>query len=142
MNGVILVPKAGSRLMRVIAFLLRLIGNSEFMERYWTTIGSRIYYPTSVARPELHTEIIRHEAVHVKQWRRFGPLLWLTYLLLPLPFGFAWFRWRWEREAYLGDIRTGAATVDQVVAVLGSAAYGWAWPKPWMREWFRKELAR
>jgi hypothetical protein len=79
--------------------------------------------------------------VHIEQARRW-PVFWqLSYLLLPLPFGFAWFRWHWEREAYLVDLRAGRLTVDEVVETLWSN-YAWTWPKPWMRRWFERELGR
>ena len=46
----------------------------------------------------------RHELVHVRQWRRWHVLFWIGYLLLPLPIGLAWCRWRFEREAYLEEL--------------------------------------
>ena len=98
------VAKADSRLMAAAALLLRGIGLRNFNERYWTTVGRTIYYPAYVRDPRAHPQIIDHELVHVRQWERYGLWLWASYLLLPLPFGLAWFRFRWEREAYLPEI--------------------------------------
>ena len=127
--------------MRLIGALLRAVGNDRFMECYWTTLARTIYFPRGVTDPLEHREALEHELVHVRQWERWGVYLWLTYLFLPLPFGLAWFRWRWEREAYLVQIanaRDPQCEIERVVAVLW-AGYGWPWPKPWMRRWFEKQ---
>jgi hypothetical protein len=110
----------------------------------WTTIGRTIYYPKDVRHPLAHPTAVEHEFVHVRQWERWGPLFWLSYLLLPLPIGLAWFRWRWEREAYLVQLahRTDkAVAIEQIVEALWSG-YGWPWPRPWMRRWLARQLAR
>lgn len=130
--------------MRAAAVLLRGIGNREFHQRYWTTLGRTVYYPTSVHDPLAHPDILDHELVHVRQWQRFGPLLWLSYALVPLPFGLAWFRFRWEREAYLVQIERAAdreREIERVVQTLWSG-YGWPWPRPWMRRWFERNAGR
>ena len=137
---VTLRSKADSRLMRVLAGSLRVLGNHAFHESYWTTLGRTVYYPTSVSDPLAHADILEHELVHVRQWRRFGPWLWLSYLLLPLPFGLAWFRFRWEREAYLVQIARAPdreREIERVVQTLWSG-YGWPWPRSRMRRWFRR----
>lgn len=143
-HGVRLLPKHGSRAMRVAALLLRALGSRDFMDRYWTTVGRTVYYPACVHDPHAHPDVLAHELVHVRQWERWGVLLWASYLLLPLPFGLAWFRWRWEREAYLVQIERApdrAREIDRVVNTLWSG-YGWPWPRTWMRRWFERAAAR
>jgi hypothetical protein len=138
------VPKHDSRAMRVAAWLLRPIGSRAFMERYWTTVARTVYYPACVRDPRAHPDVLAHELVHVRQWERWGVLLWATYLLLPLPFGLAWFRWRWEREAYLVQISSApdcAREIERVVEALWSG-YGWPWPRAWMRRWFERAVRR
>jgi hypothetical protein len=142
-----LLPKRGSPLMSIIAALLRPLGLREFMARYWTTLGRVIYYPTAVEDPRAYPQVIEHELVHVRQWARWGPWLWLSYLLLPLPFGLAWFRWRWEREAYLPEVlsASSAAERERVIQQLSETlwrGYGWPWPRRWMRSWFRAAAVR
>ncbi|MGM3253346.1 hypothetical protein ACS22W_26300, partial [Escherichia coli] len=77
----------------------------------------------------------------------------LLYLLVPLPLGLAWFRMRWEREAYAESVRAawellGPAYVRRpdyrahLVRVFCSGAYGWMWPFPTSIErWFDALLA-
>jgi len=139
-----LVPKTSSTLMRSCGLLLRAVGNRVFLERYWTTLGRTIYYPTRVTDPLSHPVVLEHELVHVRQWERWGVLMWVSYLLLPLPIGLCWFRFRWEREAYLVDLahapdRDREREIERIVDSLWFG-YGFPWPRPWMRSWFRQAL--
>lgn len=128
--------KRTSRLMRVLTTVLGIFGLD--FGRFWTTIGSFVIYaPDDVDLGDLepHATIIRHELVHIDQARRFPGFFQLSYLLLPLPFGLAYFRWVWERRAYLVDIEAGRLSIEEAVTTLWSR-YGWCWPRPWMRRWF------
>lgn len=137
--GARLMSKKNSTLMHVCAFLLRPF-NPDFMSAYWTTIGRTIYYPTGVTHPILHSITIEHELVHIRQWRKYGLWLWFSYLFVPFPIFIAWYRWRWEREAYMVDIRAGVS-IDAVVASLWHG-YGWPWPRESMRRWFWAQKGR
>jgi hypothetical protein len=139
-----LVAKADSRLMRVLALLLPAAGTRGFQERYWTTLGRSIYYPTSVRDPLAHRDVLEHELVHVRQWHRYGVLLWISYLLLPVPFGLAWFRFRWEREAYLVQIARATDRDREIARVVDALwfGYGRPWPRAWMRRWFERHAPR
>lgn len=131
--------KAESKLMRFIAFFL----GKEFMTSFWTTVSAyTIWAPVTVDLTKLeprHFVTIEHELIHTQQafdW----PFLWqLAYLLLPLPFGFAYVRWRSERVAYLMNLRAGTLTIDDVCDLLWRK-YFWTWPRKWMRRWFEKQL--
>ncbi len=141
-----LVSKEAVSWMRVLGFLAKLIGNKYFMDDYWTTIGKTIYYPTSVQPKDIykHYDVIYHEIVHIKQWKKWGLLFSVSYMLLPVPFFFAWFRWRWEREAYMETLRytyRPLAHMRFIVRVLWEE-YGWTWPKRWMMKWFKKEVKK
>lgn len=132
--GVRVRRKSESWLMRSLGFFL----GAWFRERAWTTIGSRtIWAPdtANLARLDKHEVSVLHELVHIRQARHWPVLFQLSYLLLPVPFFFAWFRWRWEREAYLVNIEYGTHSVEEVVDLLWSK-YGWCWPKTAMRKWF------
>jgi hypothetical protein len=90
---------------------------------------------------------LRHEAIHLRQFRRWTlPGMAICYVLLPLPLGLAWFRARFEQEAYAESVRAacevwGQAHVRQpafrgaIVEQFLSASYGWMWP-------FRKSVER
>lgn len=134
------VPYRKAPLVRGVMAALARIGLAVDPERTWITIGRTIHHPDR-ADPTRETEIVAHELVHVRQWRRWGFWFGVAYLLLPLPIGLAWCRWRAEREAYLVQLRARPCEkeVERLVAVLWSA-YAWPWPKPWMRRWFRKRL--
>jgi hypothetical protein len=84
--------------------------------------------------------IIAHERHHVRQFAPWWGPWWvlLRATLVPLPVLFSG-RWFLERHAYLDDIQRGRNTVDKVVDLLWSS-YGWCWPKPLMRRWFRSRI--
>uniref|UniRef100_A0A6M3KYG0 Uncharacterized protein n=2 Tax=viral metagenome TaxID=1070528 RepID=A0A6M3KYG0_9ZZZZ len=151
---VVVRSKRDSLLMRALGWVFNLVGY-DFMRRAWTTIGSRtIYAPTTVPQAKIddynngwthslngHPRPLEHEMIHTRQAKRY-PIIWqVSYLLLPVPVLFAWFRWRWEREAYLNDITKYGRDVDEVVDVMWSI-YGWCWPKPLMRRWFKRRAGR
>lgn len=137
--GVRIRLKSESRLMRFLGSIL----GAWFMHSAWTTIGPRtIWAPVGARldRLDVYALIIQHELVHVAQAKRWLVLFQLSYLLLPLPIWLAWCRWRWEREAYLVQLRAGASPA--VLADLLWRRYGWPWPRPLMRRWFERALAR
>ncbi len=105
---------------------------------FWTTTLNSVWVPPQRAdvlkQPErlLHYSVVRHELIHVDQWRSLGLLFWIGYLL-------AYFRWRFERVAYMEQIKTGEMTPRQVADILWSA-YLWPWPRKWMEKWFEAKL--
>lgn len=131
--------------MRTLGWFARRLGNYRFMSHYWTALGNKIYYPERLtAPPEHYIVTIAHEKVHIRQMQKLTtPVFLFLYLCCPLPIGLAWFRWRMEREAYLVNIAAAPnrlRTIECIVKKLGSAEYGWCWPKPWMRRWFLRQL--
>jgi hypothetical protein len=144
-QGVRLVTKDRVWHQRAIDHLLRIFtfgGNSAYLDRYVTTIGRTIYLtPDWHARPLADRyETLRHEAVHLAQFRRWGVVpMAIAYVLLPLPFGLAWCRMRLERAAYEETLRVayllgGRRAVERlrahVIAQFTSGSYGWMWPFP------------
>ena len=140
-------PKSASRLMRIIAwfcsirwFWWRAI-NPHFMDKYTTTIARTIYYRAAWEPFKLdddatlkhHATTMEHEFVHVRQYEKWRWLFLISYVLFPLPIGLAWFRWRFEREAYLVNMRAGRSVAHCVEALW---QYGWPWPRAWMHRWF------
>lgn len=110
---------------------------------YWMTIGNTIYYPDvyDLETAKLFTDLIDHEKVHIEQYKKYTvPGFLFLYVLVPLPIFFAYFRWRFEREAYMVQLRLGVE-VEEIVKSL-SSGYGYPWPKFLMRSWFNKQLKK
>lgn len=113
-------------------------------------VGGTVYLRRALHGTAEGMEVLRHEAQHVRDWRRYGPLFWLTYLLL-LPAGPS-LRALWEWRAYRVSLRAhherhgrvDEATRAWVVArFTGAAPYWWMWPFPrQVRRWVDAECAR
>ena len=83
--------------------------------------------------------ILRHERVHVAQFRRYTwPGMIFLYILCPLPFAFApgraWLEWQGYRETLtatwevFGPERASAASFeDEIVRRFTGPDYGWMW---------------
>lgn len=127
-GGVQFVRKEDSWTMRALGWLL----GSWFMLDFVTTVRwpfcpPRIYYPTSILRPEdMPDWLLRHERHHIWQFR--GPLGWLWMaLLFATPCG----RWRIERRAFLAELRTGRRGRTDA-AVMFRRRYRFPFPASWM----------
>jgi hypothetical protein len=150
--GFRIVAKASSPMQRAIHWalvVLTLGQNRAYLDGYHTTIGKRIYVTDSwesMSRDQRWL-LLRHERVHLSQFRRYTLVgMALLYLIVPLPFGLAYYRARFEREAYAETVRAtaelhGAAHVrepafrDRILNQFTGPAYGWMWP-------FRRSLER
>ncbi len=155
-DGVRLVPKAGVWHQRALHSLLKVVtlgGQSRYLHDYVTTIGRSIYLPPNFESRSIAERYatLRHERIHVKQFRRYGFIpMAVAYVLLPLPLGLAWFRAALEREAYAETIRAthelgGRAATDRlrahVVRQFTGGAYGWMWPfKKSIESWFDRTV--
>lgn len=139
--------------MRVLSFFL--FFNRQFMGAYVTTIGRRMWVPVNweLWCDETRERILRHEAVHLRQQRRYGFLLYaFLYLFVPLPLGLAWFRAKLEWEAYSETLRGIAeekgvgylrdpGTTSVFLRYFTTGAYGWMWPFPrQVYRWYEKLL--
>ena len=154
----LILRKEDSRFMRLLDFLLKLITfwqMKDFMVSFTTTIGNTIYVPSTWAvRPAKSKMIIlRHERVHMRQHRRLGLWYSISYLLFPLPAVWAYFRMKYEMEAYEESIRAiaeyyGTASFTPVmrrsfVGHFTGPEYFWTWPwKARIERWYDATLAR
>lgn len=154
------IPKGESRLCRLIDRTLKVItfgGMRGFQTSFVTTLGQRIYVPDDWAQWPAGQRycILRHEAVHVGQFRRFSfPLMVVMYLLLPLPVGFApgrtWLEWQGYRETlrahwqvYGRDEARSRELTEHIVARFVGPEYAWMWVAgSQVRRWVQRELAR
>jgi hypothetical protein len=157
--GFRIVRKDHSRFQRAIhrALVLVTFGRMrDYLEGYQTTIGRTVYVtPDWEQRDELDRYVtLRHEAVHLRQFRRWTlPVMALTYLLLPLPMGLAWFRARFEQEAYAETIRAAAEVHgparprdpyfrERIISQFTGPSYGWMWPfRRTLERWYDRVLA-
>jgi hypothetical protein len=154
-----IVRKDRSRLHRAIHYALlglTLGRMRSYLDGYQTTIGSTVYVTADWdGRDPLERYVtLRHEAIHLRQFRAFTlPGMALLYLLLPLPMGLAWFRAYFEKEAYAESVRAAAevwgpgfprgdAYRRHVIAQFTGAAYGWMWPfRAGLERWYDRVLA-
>lgn len=116
-------------------------GQDRFMSAYITTLGSRIYVPDDWDQRSAAGRycIMRHEAVHVRQFRRLTwPGMTLMYLFLPLPFGLAagraWLEWEGYRETLTATWQVHGPTAardpvlhDDIVRRFTGPDYAWMW---------------
>lgn len=138
-----------------IFWLVRGCKKSDFMKRA-TTIGTVIAFSEDVDL--VHVTIndyitLKHETVHVKQCLNLGLgepaigliLFLILYLFVPLPAWRSWFRFKFEREAFLVEYRLAKKYgydpgIEDYVTALSGPSYLYAWPKEKVRAWFVKEL--
>lgn len=157
--GFRIVRKDRSPLHRLIHHALRALTLGQmttYLSSYQTTIGRTVYVTADWDSwdPDRRYVTLRHEAVHLRQFRTFTvPGMAVLYILLPLPIGLAWFRAHFERQAYAESIRAAAevwgpahAASDKfrrhVIAQFTGASYGWMWPfRASIERWYDEVLA-
>lgn len=154
-----IVRKDRSRLHRAIHYALvglTLGRMRSYLDSYQTTIGSTLYVTCDwdAIDPDERYVTLRHEAIHLRQFRTFTlPGMALLYLLFPLPMGLAWFRAYFEKEAYAETVRAAAevwgpefprraAYRRYVIDQFTGASYGWMWPfRASLERWYDGVLA-
>ncbi len=157
--GFRIVRKDRSRLHRAIHYALIGVTFGQmrtYLDSYQTTIGKTVYVTSDWDEwdPDQRYVTLRHEAVHLRQFRKFTlPGMALLYVLLPLPMGLAWFRAYFEKEAYAESIRAAAevwgpeyprraAYREHVVGQFTGSSYGWMWPfRSQIERWYDRVLA-
>jgi hypothetical protein len=147
-----LVRKDQSGFQRAIHHVLVVLTAGRmrgYLDHYQTTIGRTVYVTADWdERGPLERYVtLRHERVHLRQFRRFTlPGMAVLYLLVPLPAGLAWCRAWFEKQAYAETIRAAAevhgvacvrdpAFRDRILRQFTGPSYGWMWP-------FRRGLER
>lgn len=128
----------------------------SYLDSFQTTIGKTVYVTADWDdwTPDERYVTMRHEAVHLRQFRKYTlPVMAVLYVLVPLPMGLAYFRARFEMEAYAETIRAAAEVYGleyvrgsehraYVVDQFLSASYGWMWPfRGSLERWYDRVLA-
>lgn len=152
--GFKIVPKAHSLFMRVVGVVLWVLtfgAQRSFMVEYTTVIRYTVYTPEAWERwpDHLKESLLRHERVHMRQCRRYTfPLYTLLYLFVPLPLGLAYYRAKFEKEAYAETMRLAYQRYGQailhsktyrqnILRQFTTGKYGWMWPFPKaMERWY------
>ncbi len=155
-----IIKKSESRFQRLIHYGLVAITFGQmrsYMNGYYTTIGKTLYVTEwwEECDPDDKYITLCHELIHLRQFRRWTPpLMGILYLLIPLPMGLAYFRTRFEKEAYAETLRATAechgieairreSLRSRILDQFTSASYGWMWPFPeHMSRWFERECAK
>lgn len=130
--------------------------NKDSYKKMATTLGPYVFFPAgweSRNADLVDCVRLRHELVHVRQFRACGlGSAWLgllvfciLYALFPLPVGFAWFRYATERTAYKTSVEAWRdygvnIAPDYYADKISGPEYLWAWPKAWVQKWFLKKL--
>jgi len=144
-SGFEIIPKNQSILMKIINVVLKILSfglMKTFMTTFVTTIGSKVYVPASWETEWDETSkisVLRHERVHILQKKKYSFILFaILYLFVPLPIGLAYFRKKFEQEAYEETMRAtaelrGAIYLDLpeykdfIIGQFVSANYLWTW---------------
>jgi hypothetical protein len=147
-----------AKLWKVIDKFLKVITfgkQTRFLTHYTTTLGRTVYYPERWRIENVTDddyEILCHEIKHVKQTHELFPecfpiamvLFSLLYLFVPFPIGFAYFRYKFEREAYRISWYTALELgkkpdLDWYVEQLTGPSYFWTWIfKSQVKKWFKE----
>jgi hypothetical protein len=146
--GFALRYKNESPLQRLIARLVRPF-NPTYLTEYTTVMFGRVYFPdrafvADMSRESLYA-LLRHEAVHLRDARRFPVFFQVSYLLLP-PIG-PGFRALWEWRGYAETVRAEHALWGEIPdALLDRIADRFAGPDYLFmlpaRGWVRARLER
>jgi hypothetical protein len=160
--------KNESLFMKTLGVLLFLF-NREFMTRFTTTIGNKVYFPSreaARARPRAHWKVLAHEYVHIldyqdqKLWFKVSYLLpqlgallalgaffipWFLLALLALaPWPSPW-RTKWEMRGYTMSMATNywryGKITDDTKEWIGQNFWGWNYYKmAWRKKKIQKRL--
>lgn len=146
-----ILPKEDSKFMLAIYWFLKIItfGNQRaFLTSFITTIGYTVYIPTAwpMYSSAEQMVILRHERVHMRQRRKYSMPVFSFLYLFVLPGGLAYFRKKFEMEAYEESIRaaneygfdiTADVYRDRMIHHFTTGEYFWMWPfKSSVLAWF------
>lgn len=154
------IEKQKSFKMKAINVFLKIITFGQmktFMVDFVTTVGQKVYVPTKWATwPEKSKlTILRHERVHMRQAQKYGRFLFsFLYLFFPFPTLVAYYRMKFEREAYTEslvamaeyfgkDYLNDQRVKESMFRHFTSSEYFWMWPwKKSLEKWYSETLAK
>jgi hypothetical protein len=154
-----LKDKASSTFMKLLDLCLKLITfwrMKTFMSKFTTTIGYTVYTPASWEgmSTKVRCLILKHEAVHMQQRKDHGSFWFsFSYLLLPFPVLWAYYRMKYEMEAYEVTVQvkweyfgrrgfTPQAREAMIKRFTGPS-YFWTWPwRKRIETWYDELVSR
>ncbi len=156
--GFKIVRKSDSELMHFLNLLLFMLSagtQRTFMTSFTTVIGHTVYTPEGWEDRGESSQFVtlRHERVHFRQQRRYTRPLFTFLYLLVLPFGLAYFRTKFEKEAYEESMlvyatRYGSGALreeayrERMIRNFTSGAYLWMWfIRSSIEAWYDKAAA-
>lgn len=141
--------KDDSPFMKFLSVLVWVF-NREFMTRFATTIGNRVYIPRSWLGRDLRRLLVHEVGGHVRQCRACGlgihpwvgfPIYMLLYMLVFFPLGLAWPRYRFElgadAVAWRWSLDNGESpdSVRERAKAFARTVGGWDYLRPWPSSW-------
>lgn len=157
--GFEIIQKKDSLLMKVIDVALKVITFGQmntFMTGFITTLGEKVYVNEGwdKSSPASNAAVIRHERVHMRQSKKYGRFLFsFLYLVFPFPVGIAYFRKKFEQEAYEESMRAyyeyrGSSfftprVKEYFLSHFTTAQYFWMWPwRSNLSKWYDAALVK
>lgn len=131
-----LIPKQQSKLMLAFFYLsLAFLWCPKFMTGFTSVLGTRCYMPERQIGTDVGYLILRHERVHMRDYAKWGPLFFLSYIFLPIGPSF---RAYWEFKAYKESMLVAYETVgvipdwllEHYAAQFTGSTYLWMFPFP------------
>lgn len=140
----VIIPKSESRLMKACDLCLKIITlclMRQFMHTFVTTVGETVYVPNRWQNwPETaKAAVLFHERIHMRQKKKYGFWFYILFLFVPVPILFAYYRKKFEQEAYEETLRVyvyqhGKRVLDDwklrtsIIVHFTTAEYFWMWP--------------
>lgn len=127
-----IVEKGSSGLMRFLNFFVKL-WNPRFMTNMTTVLGTTVYMPQYLIGTDDGYVILRHEAIHMRDFKKWWMLMPITYFIPPAGPSM---KAIWEFRGYKETLRvwhelgwrTDDAMIDWLVSQFTGPAYLWMWP--------------
>ena len=142
-----LVEKENSKLMKFLNFFARL-WMPTFLTTVTTVLGYTVYMPKAQIGTDSGYVILRHEAVHMRDFKKWWYLQTITYFIPPAGPSM---KAIWEFRGYMETLRVWHELgwsiddehIDWLVSQFTTSAYLWMWPfKASLTQKFKAERDR
>ena len=127
-----IVEKETSGVMKFLNFFAKL-WMPTFLTTITTVLGYTVYMPKAYIGTDSGYIILRHEAVHMRDFKKWWYLQTISYFIPPVGPSF---KAVWEYRGYLETLRvrhelgwsTDDSIIDWLVSQFTTSAYLWMWP--------------